>query len=34
MNQVYQKVIDCYESIKDRIPFTPKVALVISIITG
>lgn len=29
MNQVYQKVIDCYESIKDRIPFTPKVALVL-----
>ena len=29
MNQVYQKVIDCYESIKDKLPFTPKVALVL-----
>lgn len=29
MNQVYQKVLDCYESIKARIPFTPKVALVL-----
>ena len=29
MNQVYQKVVDCYESIKERIPFTPKVALVL-----
>ncbi|MBO5055620.1 MAG: purine-nucleoside phosphorylase [Lachnospiraceae bacterium] len=29
MNQVYQKVLDCYESIKERIPFTPKVALVL-----
>ena len=29
MNQVYQKVLDCYESIKERIPFEPKVALVL-----
>ncbi|MBR5800570.1 MAG: purine-nucleoside phosphorylase [Lachnospiraceae bacterium] len=29
MNQIYQKVLDCYESIKERIPFTPKVALVL-----
>ncbi len=29
MNQVYQKIQDCYESIKERIPFTPKVALVL-----
>lgn len=29
MNQVYQKVLDCYESIKERIPFTPEVALVL-----
>ncbi len=29
MNQIYKKVLDCYESIKDRIPFTPKVALVL-----
>lgn len=29
MNQVYQKVLECYESIKDRLPFTPKVALVL-----
>ena len=29
MNQVYEKVIKCYESIKDRIPLTPKVALVL-----
>ncbi|MBP3603576.1 MAG: purine-nucleoside phosphorylase [Lachnospiraceae bacterium] len=29
MNQVYQKVVDCYESMKERIPFTPKVALVL-----
>src|SRR5574344_2126639 len=28
MNAVYEKVLGCYESIKDRIPFTPKVALV------
>jgi len=29
MNQIYQKVVECYESMKDRIPFTPKVALVL-----
>ncbi len=29
MNQVYEKVTKCYESIKDKIPFTPKVALVL-----
>jgi len=29
MNQVYEKVLKCYESIKDKIPFTPKVALVL-----
>ncbi len=29
MNQVYEKVVKCYESIKDRLPFEPKVALVL-----
>lgn len=29
MNKVYEKVLNCYESIKDRVPFTPKVALVL-----
>ncbi len=29
MNQVYEKVTKCYESIKDKIPFTPRVALVL-----
>ncbi|MDE7334414.1 MAG: purine-nucleoside phosphorylase [Lachnospiraceae bacterium] len=29
MNQVYEKVAKCYESIKDRLPFQPKVALVL-----
>ncbi|MCM1136294.1 MAG: purine-nucleoside phosphorylase [Clostridium sp.] len=29
MNQVYEKVVKCYECIKDRIPLTPKVALVL-----
>lgn len=29
MNQVYEKVVNCYESIKDKLPFTPKVALVL-----
>jgi purine-nucleoside phosphorylase len=29
MNQIYKKVVDCYESIKERIPFQPKVALVL-----
>lgn len=29
MSEVYQKLIRCYESIKGRIPFKPKVALVL-----
>lgn len=29
MNEVYEKLIKCYESVKDRIPFTPRVALVL-----
>lgn len=29
MNQVYDKVLKCYESIKDRLPFQPRVALVL-----
>lgn len=29
MNEVYAKLIKCYESIKEQIPFTPKVALVL-----
>lgn len=29
MNTVYQKVLECYDSIKDRLPFVPKVALVL-----
>lgn len=29
MNQVYEKIEKCYESIKDRLPFQPKVALVL-----
>ena len=29
MNSVYEKLLGCYDSIKDRIPFTPKVALVL-----
>lgn len=29
MNQVYEKLQNCYESIKNRIPFTPKVALIL-----
>lgn len=29
MSQVYDKVVKCYESIKDKIPFQPKVALVL-----
>lgn len=29
MNEVYSKVLKCYESIKDREPFKPKVALVL-----
>lgn len=29
MNEVYEKLINCYNSIKDKIPFAPKVALVL-----
>ncbi len=29
MNQVYEKLMGCYESVKDRIPFQPKVALIL-----
>ncbi len=29
MNPVYEKLVKCYESIKDRIPFEPKVALIL-----
>lgn len=29
MNAVYEKLLNCYESIKGRIPFSPKVALVL-----
>lgn len=29
VNTVYQKVVECYDSIKERIPFRPKVALVL-----
>ncbi len=29
MGQVYEKIVKCYESVKDRLPFTPKVALVL-----
>ena len=29
MNPVYEKLCNCYESIKDKIPFSPKVALVL-----
>ena len=29
MNQVYEKIVKCYDSIKDRLPFVPKVALVL-----
>lgn len=29
MNQIYEKVVKCYNSIKDRLPFVPKVALVL-----
>lgn len=29
MNEVYEKLIGCYESIKERIPFEPKVALIL-----
>ncbi len=29
MNRVYEKVTKCYESIKDKIPFIPRIALVL-----
>lgn len=29
MNEIYEKIVACYESIKDKIPFEPKVALVL-----
>lgn len=29
MNKVYEKLVNCYDSIKDKIPFKPKVALVL-----
>lgn len=29
MNEVYEKLNTCYESIKDKIPFAPKVALIL-----
>lgn len=29
MNKVYEKLVNCYDSIKDKIPFEPKVALVL-----
>ena len=29
MNQVYEKLLKCYECYKERIDFTPKVALVL-----
>ncbi len=29
MNEVYKKLTDCFESIKDKIPFEPKVGLVL-----
>ena len=29
MNQVYKRLIACYDSIQERIPFEPKVALVL-----
>lgn len=29
MNEVYEKLVNCYESIKERVPFTPKVALIL-----
>ena len=29
MNQTYQKLLDCYESVRARIPFIPRVALVL-----
>lgn len=29
MNQIYEKVVKCYDSIRDKLPFKPKVALVL-----
>lgn len=29
MNFVYEKLVTCYESIRDKVPFTPKIALVL-----
>lgn len=29
MNKVYQKLLDSFESVRDKIPFTPKVALIL-----
>lgn len=29
MNQVYEKLVKCYESVKDRLPFEPEAALVL-----
>lgn len=29
MNAVYDKLMNCYESVKERIPFTPKVGLIL-----
>ena len=29
MTSAYQRLLDCYSSIKDKIPFTPKVALIL-----
>ncbi len=29
MNQIYEKVVKCHDSIKDRLPFVPRVALVL-----
>ena len=28
-NPVYEKLMNCYDSVKDRLPFKPKVALVL-----
>ena len=29
MNKVYQKLLDSFESVRDKIPFTPKVGLIL-----
>lgn len=29
MNRAYERLLQCYDSIKDRIPFTPKIAIVL-----